>query len=402
MIIEGFRQFGGKHPVTASLRKVLAHYGVRAPHTGDPLSEELLLGIGGGLGGLYFVFQSAVGPILVLGARHRAESTKPTFFERICTRLEVPCERRESSSPRNAERILLDVLEEAIPAIVRLDLASLPYFVLPKALQRFFGHMAVVYGVDDGEEVAYLSDRSTRPLSLTTEELSWARRAIPSFNNKLLVVHRPERIPDLRPGVLDGIRTSCETMLRPRTPGSGIGAWTKWAQLISHRGSHKGWPRVFRPGLPLYSGLTSVFQFIETWGTGGSAFRGMYSSFLDEAAQILEDPSLHESAADFRSIASVWSSLAKAALPDSVPELRETRELLARKNWLIESEGLEGVPRMLEIAGRLAEIREQMKSDFPLGEIEVDALLATLKDHIVRIREMELRAFTELEIRVGR
>ena len=27
MIIEGFRQFGGRHPVTASLRKVLAHYG---------------------------------------------------------------------------------------------------------------------------------------------------------------------------------------------------------------------------------------------------------------------------------------------------------------------------------------------------------------------------------------
>src|SRR5207248_3071827 len=42
--------FGGNVPATTALRVLLAHAGVRAPHTGKPFSEAMLFGLAGGIG----------------------------------------------------------------------------------------------------------------------------------------------------------------------------------------------------------------------------------------------------------------------------------------------------------------------------------------------------------------
>jgi hypothetical protein len=57
MKLEGYTQFGGHHRETAAVQHVLAHQGVTAPHTGQPFTESMLLGIGGGIGFVYFVFE---------------------------------------------------------------------------------------------------------------------------------------------------------------------------------------------------------------------------------------------------------------------------------------------------------------------------------------------------------
>lgn len=46
LIIQGFNQFGGKHCQTAALKNVLDYHGLH-------LSEEMLLGLGGGIGFIY-------------------------------------------------------------------------------------------------------------------------------------------------------------------------------------------------------------------------------------------------------------------------------------------------------------------------------------------------------------
>ena len=45
------------HPDTAAVANVLAHHGVVAGHTGEPLSEAMVLGIGGGLGAGYILWE---------------------------------------------------------------------------------------------------------------------------------------------------------------------------------------------------------------------------------------------------------------------------------------------------------------------------------------------------------
>jgi hypothetical protein len=62
-----------KHPqpVTA-LRSVLVHAGVRAPHTGQPYSEAMLLGIAGGIGAgvVSFLCEKGDFPFFFIAGRH--------------------------------------------------------------------------------------------------------------------------------------------------------------------------------------------------------------------------------------------------------------------------------------------------------------------------------------------
>src|SRR3990172_5677944 len=53
----GYRMRGGLHPETATLANVLANQGVVSGVTGEPLTEAAILGIGGGLGAGYILWE---------------------------------------------------------------------------------------------------------------------------------------------------------------------------------------------------------------------------------------------------------------------------------------------------------------------------------------------------------
>ena len=77
MLVQDYAQFGGKHCETGSLKNVLAHLGVTAPHTGRPFSEEMLLGIGGGVGpaqGSVFPVPKAASPTCLPGSQKATAS----------------------------------------------------------------------------------------------------------------------------------------------------------------------------------------------------------------------------------------------------------------------------------------------------------------------------------------
>ena len=54
--LENFTQFEGRYWDTAAIRNALDYQGVKAPHTGEPYSEAMLLGISGGVTFGYFTF----------------------------------------------------------------------------------------------------------------------------------------------------------------------------------------------------------------------------------------------------------------------------------------------------------------------------------------------------------
>ena len=64
---------GGIHGDTAAFANVLANLGVVAPHTGEPLTEAMVLGVGGGLGAGYILWEFDTLPfrarVLTLGFR---------------------------------------------------------------------------------------------------------------------------------------------------------------------------------------------------------------------------------------------------------------------------------------------------------------------------------------------
>ncbi len=69
----GYRFRGGLHPETATVANMLANFGVTSAITGQPLSEAAILGIGGGLGAGYILweFKAHHSKIITLGFRDR-------------------------------------------------------------------------------------------------------------------------------------------------------------------------------------------------------------------------------------------------------------------------------------------------------------------------------------------
>jgi hypothetical protein len=59
----------GRHPDTAALTRLLAALGVTDPVGGHPLTEAMALGIAGGIGFAYFVFEYEELTTLYLGGR---------------------------------------------------------------------------------------------------------------------------------------------------------------------------------------------------------------------------------------------------------------------------------------------------------------------------------------------
>src|SRR5881296_2435277 len=92
----------GRHYETGTLCNAWALGGATAPHTGQPYSEALLLGVSGGIAFGYFTFAYR-GEL-----PHMALLTRNTFdpFETILDRLAAPREVRQTADPATAERQL--------------------------------------------------------------------------------------------------------------------------------------------------------------------------------------------------------------------------------------------------------------------------------------------------------
>ena len=123
VILKDYDQFHGLHWETGSLRNYLAYKGVRAPHTGRPYSEAMLLGISGGIVMGYYTFDyQGYDPMVHI-------LTRNTFapLDTIYRRLDIPTRVLQTSSPEIGEKNLLSELESGSAAIVYADMYSLPY-----------------------------------------------------------------------------------------------------------------------------------------------------------------------------------------------------------------------------------------------------------------------------------
>jgi hypothetical protein len=121
LIIDKFHEFGGKHCETASLRKLLDFHEL-------PISEEMYLGLGGGVGFIYWYMLSMPSPFI--GTRY---SKRENFLLTTCRRLGIKATLTETNSSQKGYSELKAILRTGEPVICYGDMAYLPYFALPKS-----------------------------------------------------------------------------------------------------------------------------------------------------------------------------------------------------------------------------------------------------------------------------
>ena len=170
---------GGVHGDTAAFANVLANLGVVAPHTGEPLTEAMVLGVGGGLGAGYILweFDSLRFRSRVLTLGFRRQWQYPDRWARGDRRAARPArrsarDRRSEGRRRGARRAARER-----PAGDRLD-RHLPRSAMrdePEWRDGYGGPPLIVY--ERAGDAYAIDDRSAERITVPAERLAAARGA---------------------------------------------------------------------------------------------------------------------------------------------------------------------------------------------------------------------------------
>jgi hypothetical protein len=372
MEIERLGTFIGKHCETTALKRAMDFHGIY-------LSEEMLIGIGGGISFMYWYGKNM--PYPFIGARNGGI---PSFVENICRRIGITATVIETTSLRKGYLNLKSLLATGEPVITYGDIAYLPHYAIAETT-HFGGHGFIVFDLDETENKVSIFDRGLKPVTISIDDLNRSRNSkhtpFPP-KNRLIKIQCPSRLNDLKEGIKAGIRESYQDMTNPVIKNSGLPGMKKWSKEILK------WSSMFE-GINMLGALISSFVYIETGGTGGNAFRFVYADFLDEASEVIEEPVMREAADILRESAVVWGDIARGHLPDSYPTLKKMRELTLRKNEYFEQQA----PGALESMNKInEEIRSMLKP--ALTElVYAPEFLKDVQQNIIRCYELERKAF---------
>lgn len=398
--LSDYDQFHGLHWETGSLRNFYAYRGVTAPHTDQPYSEAMLLGISGGVVMGYFTFDyQGYDPMVHILSRNTFDPLQ-TIYERLNIKPDV----RQTSSAGKGVANLVDVLAAGLPAIVMADRFSLPYNALPYDAGNWAMYPILIYGYDENEDQVWIADRAKVPLTVSLEELATARARVKKTKFRVLTFEPPdgdELTSAVREGIWDCIRLFTEPPPKGSKHNFGFLAYKRWAEVLINPKSRGSWEREYPPGNKMYAALTSAFYDSMIFGKDGGAERQVYAQFLEEASIVLALPELTDIAAIFRTSAEAWNNLAEALLPDGVPLLKETRQLMMDIHHLFLEKGNESLSEVLRMNDRLAEIKSLVSDDFPISDPEVTDLRENLRDHVLGVHDIELETITELKRIMG-
>ena len=393
-------QFTGRHWETGSIHNSLALQGFKAPHTGEPYSEALLLGISGGIAFGYFTFEyKGYLP-------HVAILPRNTFspFSTILERLGIVQDVQQTNKTEIAEKNLHSVLDSGLFPLVWADHFSLPYNCLPPDAMMW-GMMPILAVESDGKAVT-VADRSSQPLHLSMVDLTKARGRVKEDRYRLITLDAPQTAKlasAVHKGICQTIKLFTEEPPRGGRDNFGFAAYDKLANLLVNTRNKQSWERFFAPGVRLYHALAGspvqpgAYHWVMTWGAADGAERGLYADFLVEAAQILKRPVLNESADKFRESYQLWLKFADALLPDDISLLGESKTLIQKKHDLFIGKGENALEGIKKINEKLNQLLEQSKTDFPLSNAEAAELRAYLRDILLSISAVEKEAVDLLQ-----
>jgi hypothetical protein len=394
-----YQLLGGVHPDTHAIAGVLANRGLIAPHTGRPLSEAMVLGVGGGLGAGYILWQFKEHDLrsLVLGFRNSWQYPD-RWATKTCRRLGVPATVSETGSAAKAEAELGAALHQGVPVIAWADQQLLGYRHLPARLEGYGGPPVTVYGVDREAGVALVDDRNRAPLTVPLDALAAARARVGSYKHRLLVLDAPAAELDgggLRAAVRAGLAEQVEH-LGERSDSFSLPAFRKWARMITNTSNAKAWPKVFADRVSLFDACLSVYENLEpSAGWDGGNLRGLYAEFLDEAAGLIDAPALAGAAASYRQAAACWREVAEVAVPADREPFAEARRLIDRLQAQVEG-GDAARPEAAATAARLWALRDRWRPAFPGDDQAVEALLPALAAAVTAACEAEEAALDTL------
>ena len=296
--LPGFKSFETQHCYTGSMKHIYEFYGY-------PICEEMLLGLGAGVG---FIYWHMKGTTPFYGGRANLERPGQEGMEKTAgRRTGVLVESFRTSSKRKAEKSLVELLQRGEPVMLQVDMGYLPYLDLPEEY-HFGAHIVAVGGYDPERQLVLLADRDKELHPVTLETLAQARgsqyKPFPP-KHKWYTFDFSKAHPPKPEETLDAIREVTLDMIEPPISNLGVKGIRKAAARTLK------WPESMDEEELRWT-CFNIYIFIDAiGGTGGGIFRYMYGRFLAEAASITGDGRLMEVSELMRDIGDQWQQVAE-------------------------------------------------------------------------------------------
>jgi len=291
----------GGHCSSTALRDMLSFYG-------HELTEEMVFGIGVGLGFVYYKNADMNPPIYVGGRIYNLEEH---FTKHLGIDMEVV-------SGIDEERGWLEVkamIDSGIPVMVHADVYYLDYL---RAKVHFSGHRIVIVGYDEEKEIAYVADNDRDQIQeCSIESLRKARSArfLPQpADNTYYRFRVPENLKPLREAIIQALVKVVKYNLRlpaEKTITSHDGAlMVRGIEGVRFLAENMNcWLDEFEKEKVVLL-CKNIYVTAEKGGTGyGGNFRRIYGRFLREASNVLPEKRLEDIGNHFISIGNEWTKM---------------------------------------------------------------------------------------------
>ncbi|SEF78902.1 protein of unknown function [Nonomuraea solani] len=279
------------HHESALLRHVL----------GGGHSEAMLLGLGGGIGFMYFVFEyQGHPPMLTIVAQAHPAPMIPLAL----TRAGAPHEIRRTGSAKVAERNLRAALDAGRQPMCRVARHLLPW----RDAMPFPDPVDVAVTGLSGD-VVRVRDDATADLPLKDFLAAWS--AVPKEKHQLIEITGPAAgEPDVAGAIADtAAKLTGPVLGNAFDVNFGLSGMRKLAAQLADTKGKQGWTRRFADPGPL---LDRLSECLEVEYTAPGATRPLYADFLAETGRA-------EAAAVYREAGGQWSRVAVAAAAHTPP-----------------------------------------------------------------------------------
>lgn len=305
MVIEIFKPEGGLHCISNSMKQIFHFNGIS-------ISEEMIFGLASALNFFYFEFKFS--PVPLIGGRNKIGE----FEENLARSLNIKIEMPETASSKKAYSELKNEIENGNPVMIYTDMAYLSYLNLPGEY-HFGGHSIVVFGIDEEENIALVSDRddegfkvtlneNEQPAAyhiITLDELAKARgskeKPYPPKNRRLIFDFSGIKLP-CKESIFSAIKMNVETLLNPPIKNLGISGIKLFENKIDE------WQQWDTEKLKL-SALSCFIMINQVGGNGGGCFRRIYGNFLIESGKLLQDEFLISAGNEYVKISNEWDNI---------------------------------------------------------------------------------------------
>jgi hypothetical protein len=284
------------------------------------------------------------------------------------------------------------MLGRGSPCVAWVDMAMLPHRAAPVQMQG--GGYHVVTAFKRQEDTFLIGDMTDEPIAIDAAAFAAARERIKKQKNRLLGIEPNGGGRDLASLARDGLKACAKGLVEAKM-GSvktnfRLDVLKAWADRLYQSRDAESWERIFAAPANLWRALTGMYQYIETYGTGGGLCRTIFSDGLAEAADALKHPPLHALSKRYADLGRQWTELAEAALPGDVPLFAQARELMTRRAELLHQGG--PAEEIAATWSQLEALSKQAQAQFPLSEAEAAELRRGLQKRVRAIHEGEVAA----------